>query len=686
MKKILLAAITSLSLCGATAQRTCNTMNVHQRLMQADPQYATHRASIEQQTQAYAAQHPHGSQRSVITIPVVVHVIYKVAAGNISDAQIQSQIARLNLDYHKLNADTASVPAVWDSLVADCNIQFCLAQRDPSGLPTTGIVRVQTTVSSWLDDDKVKYTAQGGDDAWPASSYLNIWVCDLGQSLLGYSQFPGGPAATDGCVILNTAFGDQVGTVQSPFDMGRTVTHEVGHWLNLYHTWGDDNGACSGSDLVGDTPNEADANYGAPAFPLTDNCSTTSPGVMFMNYMDYSDDAALYMFTKGQNVRIQANFANGGGHASILNSLGCVSPGGGPYARFTADKLNICAGDAVQFTDQSLDTPTVYQWTFAGGTPATSTDVNPLVTYNTPGTYAVTLTVTRDTSSDTKTISGYITVKGTSPLPLTEGFEGTFPPTGWSVVNPDNQTAWALQTTAGGYGASSNSAFLDNYTQQNIRGQYDYLYTPVLDFTQGITADSKLKFDYAYAQKRTTSRDSLFVQYSSDCGATWTTVWQNGGAAMATTATLYGTSVYTPAAADWKTDSSISLANMAGMAGVQFAFVNLSYHGNATYLDNINIDAVVQSHTGLNTITDNTKISVMPNPAKDKCTVFIDLQQQEGVSVALYNVIGQQVWVHDLGTVGSASQAIDMAAYPSGVYTIRVQAGASSYTRKVVKE
>ncbi|MBS1685843.1 MAG: choice-of-anchor J domain-containing protein [Bacteroidetes bacterium] len=686
MKKILLGALSLLTCCGASAQRTCNTMNVHQRLLQSDPQYAAQRAALEQQSQAYSAQYLHGAQRSVITIPVVVHVIYRNAAGNISDAQVQSQIARLNLDYHKLNADTAHVPAAWSPLIADCNIQFCLAQRDPAGLPTNGIVRRQTTVTSWLDDDKVKYTAQGGDDAWPASSYLNIWVCDLGQSLLGYSQFPGGPAATDGCVILNTAFGDHTGTVQAPFNIGRTVTHEVGHWLNLYHTWGDDNGACTGSDLVADTPNEADATYGAPTFPLTDNCSGTSPGVMFMNYMDYCDDTALYMFTVGQNVRIQANFGVGGGHAAILNSLGCVAPGGGPYANFTADKLNICAGDVVQFTDMSIDTPTIYQWTFPGGTPSTSTDVNPLVTYNTPGTYDVTLTVTKDTRRNTKTISGYISVKGTSALPLAEGFEGTFPPAGWSVTNPDNQTGWAQKSTAGGFGQSTSSAYLDNYTQTNIRGQYDYIYTPVLDFTQGITADSKLKFDYAYAQKRSTSKDSLFVQYSADCGATWTTIWKNGSAGLATAHALYGNSVFVPTDTNWVRDSTISLASMNGLAGVQFAFVNLSNHGNAIYLDNVNIDAVVQPHTGVATIADAAKVSVVPNPAKDKCAVFIDLQEQEAVSLSLYNVIGQQVWVHDMGIVSSTSQTIDLSAYPAGVYTVRVQAGEKSYTRKVVKE
>jgi PKD repeat protein len=675
------------SLFCATAQRTCGTMDVHNRLMQNDPQYAAARAAMERFTQQYIASGMNLNRRSVITIPVVVHVVYSDAAGNLSDAQVQSQIARLNLDYHKLNPDTALVPSVWTSLIADCNIQFCLAQRDPSGLPTNGIVRTSTTVTSFIDNDNVKYTAQGGDDAWPASSYLNIWACDLGGGLLGYSQFPGGPAATDGCVILNTAFGDNTGTVQAPYDRGRTVTHEVGHWLNLFHTWGDDGGSCSGSDQVNDTPNSADATYGAPAFPLLDNCATASPGVMFMNYMDYTDDAAMYMFTVGQDARIQANFANGGGHAALLNSLGCVSPGGGPYANFTADYLNICAGEQVQFTDMSYDTPTVWHWVFTGGTPDTSNQQNPLVTYSTPGVYPVSLTVTKDTSSNTKTINSYINVKGTSYLPLAEDFEsGVFPPAGWSLVNPDNQTAWAQSSTAGGFGQSSSSAYLDNYTQANIRNQLDYLYSPVLDFTQGITADSKLKFDYAYAQKRSTSRDSLIIRYSIDCGSTWTTVWSNGNAGMATTTTLYGNSVYTPAAGEWVRDSSILLSQLAGATGVQFQFINKSYHGNAVYLDNINIDAPPHIFAAVNDIDASMKVSVVPNPAVDRCTVFLNMTDAHQVDIALYDMIGQQVWSRDLGVVRNSSEVVSLSGLSSGVYVVKVKAGDKSYTTRLVKE
>ncbi len=686
MKKILLGILALSASLFADAQRTCGTMDVHNRLLQTDPQYVANRAAIERFTQQYAASGAVHNQRSVITIPVVVHVVYSNAAGNLSDAQVISQITRLNLDYHKLNSDTALVPGVWDSLVADCNIQFCLAQRDPNGLPTTGIVRKATTVTSWGTNDAVKYSAQGGDDAWPRDSYLNLWACDLGQGLLGYSQFPGGPAATDGCIILNSAFGD-VGTVTAPYDKGRTVTHEVGHWLNLYHTWGDDNGACWGSDSVADTPNSADATYGAPTFPLLDSCSPVSPGVMFMDYMDYTDDGSMYMFTKGQNVRIQANFAVGGARFPILSSLGCVAPGGGPYANFTADKNNICVGQQVQFTDASLDSPTAYHWTFPGGTPDTSNLQNPTVIYNTPGVYAVTETVSKDTSSNTKTVASYITVLGTTPLPLAEGFEGsTFPPTGWAIGNPDNATTWAQSTTAGGFGQSSASAYMDNYTQQNIRGQFDYLYSPVLDFTQGITADSKLIFDYAYAQKRATSRDSLFVQYSTDCGSTWTTVWANGNAGMATTTTLYGTSVYSPAATEWKRDSSVSLASLAGQSAVQFAFVNESNHGNAIYLDNINIEAPAHVNTGVTDVTTAMKVNVVPNPATDRCTIYLNMDQPRQVEASLYDVVGQKVWSHDLGTVRNTSDQVSLAGLAPGVYVIKVKADDKSYTTRIVKQ
>jgi len=239
-------------------------------------------------------------------IPVVVHVVWKTAAQNISDAQVQSQIDVLNHDYRKTNPDIANLPAVFQPLATDARIEFQLATTDPNNAATNGITRTQTQSDSFIDDNKVKSSATGGADAWDSSKYLNLWVCELGNNLLGYAQFPGGPAATDGVVILNSAFGT-VGTAQAfaPYNLGRTASHEIGHWLNLRHIWGDDGGGCTGDDLVADTPNAAGPNFGKPVFPHV-TCNNGPNGDLFQNYMDYTDDAAMFMFTAGQVARMQA--------------------------------------------------------------------------------------------------------------------------------------------------------------------------------------------------------------------------------------------------------------------------------------------------------------------------------------------------------------------------------------------
>ena len=244
----------------------------------------------------------------VTRIPVVVHVIWNTAAQNISDAQIASQIDVLNRDYRRTNPDVGNTPAVFLPLTADARIEFFLATVDPNGAQTTGIDRRQTTFASFSDNDAIKSASTGGADAWPADRYLNIWTAPRLTSaigdLLGYAQFPGGAAATDGVVILHSAFGT-VGTAAPPFHLGRTSTHEIGHWLNLNHIWGDDGTGCSGTDNVADTPNQGGFNAGTPAFPHV-SCSNGPNGDMFMNYMDYVDDPAMFMFTAGQVARMQA--------------------------------------------------------------------------------------------------------------------------------------------------------------------------------------------------------------------------------------------------------------------------------------------------------------------------------------------------------------------------------------------
>lgn len=303
---------------GTPTRRTCGTMPVHRRLLDTVPRYAEARQRIEEQ--AFLAANMLAPQRTgCIRIPVVVHVVHKTPEQDISREQVDSQIRVLNEDFRRRNPDASTIPAAFAPLAADARITFALATSDPAGNPTDGITRTRTTVDAFGDDDSVKSSATGGADAWPAAEYLNIWVCQLAGGLLGYAQFPGGPAATDGVVVLHTAFGT-TGTAAPPFNRGRTTTHEVGHWLNLRHIWGDDGDGCSGSDFVDDTPNQGGPNFGAPAFP-TLSCSNGPNGDMFMNYMDYVDDAAMVMFTAGQVTRMQA--ALDGPRSTIGTSVPC---------------------------------------------------------------------------------------------------------------------------------------------------------------------------------------------------------------------------------------------------------------------------------------------------------------------------------------------------------------------------
>jgi len=285
------------------ARRGCATQEVLEAQLKADPMLAIRMNEIE----TFTAQHE-GSNftgrlvNGKIEIPVVVNVLYKTAAQNISDAQIQSQIDVLNKDFNALNSDYNNVPALFSGVKANIGITFVLDQ----------VIRKSTTKTSWGTNDAMKKTAQGGIAPTSPTTKLNLWSCVIGGGILGYAQFPGGASATDGVVIDPKYFGLS-GSANAPYNLGRTATHEVGHWMNLRHIWGD---ATCGSDLVSDTPTHNTANYGVPAYPHYSTCTGT-PVEMTMNYMDYVDDAAMYMFSTGQKNRISAIFTTGGARAAF---------------------------------------------------------------------------------------------------------------------------------------------------------------------------------------------------------------------------------------------------------------------------------------------------------------------------------------------------------------------------------
>lgn len=301
-------------------KRNCSSMKVLEDQIRTNPGRALGLQKIEDHTRAFInGKKPDGAGggnggggnggggenptpfEGSVSIPVYVHVIYSNSNENISDAQINSQIAVLNEDFNAQNSDTNLVPAEFAGLIADSEISFTLA----------GVTRKASSRTSWGTNDAMKSSSNGGVDVIDPAGSLNIWVCNIGGGILGYAQFPGGPAATDGVVISPQYFGT-TGFVSAPFNKGRTGTHEVGHWLNLRHIWGD--GRCRQDDFVADTPSSDRPNYGCPSYP-TVHCQGTD---MTMNYMDYTDDACMQMFSLGQKDRMRALFASGGAREAIV--------------------------------------------------------------------------------------------------------------------------------------------------------------------------------------------------------------------------------------------------------------------------------------------------------------------------------------------------------------------------------
>jgi hypothetical protein len=307
----------------AFSQAECSTATYRAEMLRNSPRAALIAEAIE----IFVKQHlenkgqrvnpngPSAASPGIINIPVVVHIVYNTGAQNISDAQVVSQINVLNKDYIRQNADTNNTPVVFRNVAANCGFQFALAKVDSLGYATSGIIRKHTNIVAFSISDEIKFSNQGGDDAWDPNNYLNIWVGNLTSGILGYSSLVGGPADRDGVVILYTAFGTQ-GTATAPFNGGRTATHEIGHWLSLIHTWGD---ADCGDDRVSDTPPQETADRGCPG-GTTISCNNGPNGDMYMNFMDFTNDDCMNLFTQGQRDRMQALFAPGGPRYNLLFS------------------------------------------------------------------------------------------------------------------------------------------------------------------------------------------------------------------------------------------------------------------------------------------------------------------------------------------------------------------------------
>jgi hypothetical protein len=553
-------------------------------------------------------------------IPVVIHVIHNgesVGNGaNISEAQVLSQIKVLNNDFRRTNADAVNTPAEFASVAASMDIEFVLAKRNPDGIATTGIVRVDGNRGSWSMNDNYNLKSLS---YWPSEDYLNIWVCNI-TDYLGYAQFPvsdlqgleeyqNGNALTDGVVIAHTCFGskDDGNFDLEPFyDKGRTTTHEVSHFFGLKHIWGDDGSSCSGTDHVDDTPNQADYTSGCPSHPTT-SCGGTV--TMFQNFLDYTDDECMNLFTSGQMDRMSVVIENSPRRKTLLTSVGLnepdpvpndlgirkiVSPSESECGLIVTPsiellnygtnditsasirlKLNGITKETKSFTldlaPEEITTVQFSQQTLVGG----SNDI----------LFEILLTngvADGDAVSNKNIYQQEVFVPESINVPFSEKFNDD--PAGWRIVNNDDQITW--EVLAAPRETLGNKALGLNFYHYELEGEQDVLYTPVFSLEDSDTAYFFL--DRANAQFE--DRQDVFKIYvieSCESLSSGDLVFNKSGEALATAGKV-ATSFQPQETRDWQRNF-VDLSDYVGKSEIQLAFVGVNNYGNNLYIDNITV-------------------------------------------------------------------------------------------------
>ena len=669
----------------------CGTQVYLEQWLAENPQLR--KAYEHEQANAVARTESNKTMTATITIPVVFHVVYNTAEQNIPDDRILEQLDVLNNDYSRLNQDGQSTPSPFLGVSAAANIQFCLAKRDPNNKPTTGIIRKQTTTQSFSTGDDVKKTATGGAKGWSKSKYLNIWICNLTGNLLGYATMPGTANDTlDGVVVSYSTIGgpDNVG-VHPTYNLGRTLTHEVGHWLNLIHIWGDDGGTCTGTDNVADTPNQASEHFGTPNFP-TISCSNNPDGDMFMNFLDYTDDYAMNIFTAGQSLRMQDALNNS--RAALLTSKGCMD------TTTTIDValqniINVetiyCQGSitpsvviknkgvgtisALTFSVKLDDNAAVNKnWTGSLVAGATTTVVLDMLTVPIGTHYLnVSATLSGDGNLSNNIIVKRITMTGATALPYNQDFEAKrFPADNWLVLNDDNDATFMRSRLASINGSSSLWFYAP---LQTAAGRKDIVQLEPFDLTT--LAEPVLAFDVASLNDNSIStKASLKILASTDCGSSFNQIFEKTGTAL-TTAEGSASNVFIPGADQWRKDS-VNLKALNSFNNVILRFEYTSGNANALFIDNLQIDRLGVIYPDAS----NVNVSVYGQSIYGVLDFSVLLLKTVDFRVDIFDVAGRKVFTKSYN--GSAvSDQLSLHQLGAGVYFFRVTSGNDSKSVKI---
>lgn len=635
-------------------------------------------------------------QEEIYIIPVVVHVIHngeEIGEGaNISDEQILSQIEVLNEDYRRLNPDTVNTFEMFKSVAADAGIEFRLALRDPFGNATNGIVRVRGEKSYWdyrTDDSLLK-----SQSFWPPEDYLNIWVCDL--SILGYSQYPVTDLPgtlppynreTDGVVIDYKAFGSAAKgnfrVLQVNYDRGRTATHEIGHFLSLRHIWGD--GGCEYDDYCDDTPLAEDC-YFTCDDPNPYSCGSRD---MYENYLDYTYDRCMNIFTQCQKSRMRTVLENSPRRASLLSSPALIPTEGFEndlYAREIITPSDItCHKDLVpSFVIQNIGKNTVTkfkaEFTVNGqpyGEKIVEDSVNPLETLVVnfqegdflEGEYLIEFRVkdpndSIDANPNNNSIEKVFLINSREDIiPFRNRFvEGSIQETGWSVYNPDGENTWELKEYQKDL-TEEFAASMDMYNYTALE-QEDWLISPVLDFSE--IDKGSVFYDYSYAQNDT-KEDILEVLVSTNCGVTFPhLVYTASGDDLAIFETE---NQWRPKlAADWERNQII-LTDFAGYEDVRIGFKTTNGNGNTLYLDNIEFFLSEEENP---VIPEDGEMTVFPNPAfSAQFNIAINLQERDDITILIMDITGKIILNKTFSNALNQTFTFDLSGNRPGLYLIK---------------
>lgn len=637
LRQALLVSLISLPLISLAQIKYCTTHEVTNAVLEASPEKRALLEQLERETEVYTEAN-YGLRSGVVkVIPTVIHVIHNDGSENLSKATLVNSIEYINQELTAQNGNLSSIIPDFVDIIGNTEFELRLAQIDVNGNCTDGITRTRSTQTEDAGEN-VKDLVN-----WNTGSrrYLQIWVVEsVSGGAGGYTYLPGAASAYSNGIIIRAA------------QFQSSIAHEFGHWLNLKHTWGsgNENGVSCGNDNVNDTPQT----IGSLQECVTSQMSCGSLDNV-QNLMDYSTCGR--MFTMGQASRMQsAANSSVGGRSTYWSNSNRIATGTNdgfsnvcvPVVDFSLDNALGCEGFEVTFQDESwnadVDGSWTWNWTFEGGTPATSTEQNPTVVYNTAGTYDVTLSITNSTGTESETMQNVIEV---TPYgngvdgPFFDGIESSsFPGNGdplyaWEI-DAGSSTTWVRNTSAAYSGDASVRINLRNISS----GIINNLISPPLDFSDVQSEDAVMTFRMAHAQRNDDMGERLRVYASKNCGESWTLRYNKTGASLNTNGGATQSSTFIPDPEDWR-EETVTLANMAGEEHVLIRFEAMSDKQHYLYIDDININP--SENTGIDEVDEISSVSIYPNPISSETMIELSLTSASSATIEVVDVVGKSV-------------------------------------------